>query len=90
MVVGKSELIKESIKKIISMLIMVLIFVIGILAMYFSSLLIGHQETLKTSSEEVIYVDSSDSHESSGTGTTIVQEKDDNLKVRQITPVSGI
>lgn len=86
---GKAELIKESLKKVISMGIMVLIFVIAILALYFSSLLIGHQETLKTSSGEVIYVDnSSDSHEQ--TGTTIVQEKDDNLKIRQVTPVSGI
>ncbi len=87
---GKAELIKESLKKVISMGIMVLIFVIAILALYFSSLLIGHQETLKTSSGEVIYVDnSSDSHEPAG-GTTIVQERDDNLKVRQVTPVSGI
>ena len=85
---GKSELIKESLKKVISMGIMVLIFVIAILALYFSSILIGHQETLKTSSDELIYVDSIDSYESSGTVTTIVPDNDDNLRVRQITPLS--
>lgn len=86
----KSDIIKESIKGILSMLVMILIFVIGILAVYFSSLLVGHQETLKTSSGEVIYVDQKSTHESSGNGTTIVVEKDDNLRVKQITPLSGI
>ena len=86
----KSDIIKESIKGILSMLVMILIFVIGILAVYFSSLLVGHQETLKTSSGEVIYVDQKSTNESSGNGTTIVVEKDDNLRVKQITPLSGI
>lgn len=86
----KSDIIKESIKRILSMLVMILIFVIGILAVYFSSLLVGHQETLKTSSGEVISVDQKSTHESSGDRTTIVVEKDDNLRVKQITPLSGI
>lgn len=85
---GKAELIKDSLKKIISMGIVVLIFVIAILSLYFSSILVGHQETLKTSSDEVIYLDGSESHESTEGGVTIVQETDDSLRVRQITPLS--
>lgn len=86
----KSDIIKESIKRILSMLVLILIFVIGILAVCFSSLLVGHQESLKTSSGEFIYLDQNNTHGSTGNGTTIVVETDDNLRVKQITPLSPL
>lgn len=85
---GKAEIIKDSVKGILSMMVMVLIFVIGILVLCFSSLLVGHQEELKTAEGEIIYVDQASSHGSSGKGTTIVVENDDDLKVKVIKPIS--
>lgn len=86
----KTEFIKDSVKRILGMSVMILVFVIGILALYFSSLLIGQQETLKTSEDEfIIYLDEGETHkESSETDSPIVVLNDDNLTVREVKPLS--
>lgn len=85
---GKTEIIKDSVKGIFSMMVMVLIFVIGILVLISSATLVGHQETLKTAEGEIIYLDEEGSSGSTGTRTTIVVENDDNLKVKVVQPIS--
>lgn len=83
----KSDLIKESIKSLLSMMILILIFVIAIFAVYFSSLLVGQQEELRTAGGEDLYVTATNG-DSSGSDSTIVVENSDELKVKQITPLS--
>ena len=83
----KSDLIKESIKSLLSMMILILIFVIAIFAVYFSSLLVGQQEELRTAGGEDLYVTVTNG-DSSGSDSTIVVENSDELKVKQITPLS--
>ena len=83
----KSDLIKESIKSLLSMMILILIFVIAIFAVYFSSLLVGQQEELRTAGGEDLYVTVTNG-DSSGSDSTIVVENSDELKVKPITPLS--
>ena len=83
----KSDLIKESIKSLLSMMILILIFVIAIFAVYFSSLLVGQQEELRTAGGEHLYVTVTNG-DSSGSDSTIVVENSDELKVKPITPLS--
>lgn len=88
MVVNKSEMLKESVKRLVSTFVMVFIFVIGLLAVQVSSLIVGQQEEFKTTGGEEVYVNRTD--ESSATGGTIVVENDKNLRVREITPVKTV
>ena len=68
-------------------MILILIFVIAIFAVYFSSLLVGQQEELRTAGGEDLYVTVTNG-DSSGSDSTIVVENSDELKVKQITPLS--
>ena len=70
------------------MLVTILIFVIGILALYFSSLLIGQQEKLKTTGVEVFYYEVEDTHNSSQSGDTIEIQTGNDLRVQEIKPLS--
>ena len=87
----KSEFIKDSVKRILGMMVMILIFVIGILALYFSSLLVGQQEELKTSEDEfIIYQDELDEQEESSiTDGVVVVLNDDSLSVRVVKPLTS-
>ena len=88
----KSEFIKDSIKRILGMMVMILVFAIGIFVLYFSSLLVGQQEMLKTTGEEfIIYLDDEEEHEvMSRTESTTSGEKDDNTGVRVVKPLAPV
>ena len=86
---GKVDLIKDSIKRIFGMMVMILIFVIGILALHFSTLLVGQQETIKTTGGEELYVTNTQ-NQSSGPAGSIVMESDEDLRVKQIAPVTPV
>ena len=88
----KSEFIKNSVKRILGMMIMILVFTIGILALYFSALLVGQQETLKTTGEEfIIYLDEGGGNEETAkTDSAVFVEIDDNLRVQEIKPLTPV
>lgn len=85
----KSEFIKDSIKRILGMMVMILVFAIGIFVLYFSSLLVGQQETLKTNGEEFVLLDGDETPgEATETDGAVVVLNDDNLRMQVIKPLS--
>ena len=86
----KSEFIKDSVKRILGMMVMILVFVVGILALYFSLLLVGQQETLKTTEDEyIVYLDEGEKQETpSEKDGSVVVVNDDSLRVQVVTPLT--
>ena len=74
------------------MIVMILVFAIGIFALYFSSLLVGQQEALKTTGEEfIINLDDEEEHEvMSKTESTTSGEIDDDTGVRVVKPLAPV
>ncbi len=72
------------------MSVMILVFVIGILALQFSSLLVGQQETLKTTEDEyIVYLDEGEKQETpSEKDGSVVVVNDDSLRVQVVTPLT--
>ena len=85
----KSEFIKDSVKRILGMMVMILVFTIAILVLCFSSLLVGQQETLKTNGEEFVLLDGDETPgEATETDGAVVVLNDDNLRMQVIKPLS--
>ena len=92
---GKNELIKDSVKKILGTAVMILVFTIGLLALQLSLVLVGHQEELKTGEGEfIIYQDDGEMLEApSVTDGAVVVLNDGSLSfqvVKPMTPTEGI
>jgi hypothetical protein len=83
----RSGYIKDYVKRLLGMMVMILVFVLGITLLYFSSLLVGQQEMLKTTDGDILY---SDEVKHSDEPATIVVENDENLKIRHIAPLSPV
>ena len=91
----KNELIKDSVKRILGTAVMILVFTIGLIALQFSLVVVGHQEELKTSEDEfIIYQDELDEQEESSiTDGAVVVLNDDGLSVqvvKPLTPTKGV
>ena len=74
---------------------MILVFTIGLIALQFSLVVVGHQEELKTSEDEfIIYQDELDEQEESSiTDGAVVVLNDDGLSVqvvKPLTPTKGV
>lgn len=85
---GKNELIKDSVKKILGTAVMILVFTIGLIALQLSLVLVGHQEELKTGAGEfVIYQDEVENQEepSMADGVVVVLN-DDSLSFQVVKP----
>lgn len=74
---------------------MILVFTIGLIALQFSLVVVGHQEELKTSEDEfIIYQDEGETKEEpSITDGAVVVLNDDSLSVqvvKPLTPTEGV
>lgn len=70
-------------------MIIIMSFITGLLVLLFSGLLIGQQERVNTSENEVIYYDSENREKEEQTeADNVIVMGGENLKIQEITPLS--